>query len=141
MLKKQPLKFKGVNINRREFVKKSMALLPFVGVGSFLYPLSKFSFFEEKQTISAVVNIEELTHKVTKKGTIFITKFNDEIKIFDAHCTHMGCLLNFNENENVFVCPCHSSKFNLDGSVLKGPAQKKLDTISYKISNKNLLIS
>lgn len=140
MLKKQPPKFKGVNINRREFVKKSMALLPFVGVGSFLYPLSQFSFFEEKQAISLVVNIEELTHKVTKKGTIFITKFNDEIKIFDAHCTHMGCVLNFNENENVFVCPCHSSKFNLDGSVLKGPAQKKLDTISYKISNKNLLI-
>lgn len=140
MLKKQPLKFKGVNITRRDFVKKSMSLLPFVGAGSFLYPLSQFSFFEEKQAISLVVNMEELTHKVTKKGNVFIKKHNDEISVFDARCTHMGCLLNYSENENAFVCPCHSSKFSLDGTVLKGPAQKKLDTISFKISNKNLLI-
>lgn len=140
MLKKQPLKSKVVNINRRDFVKKSIALLPFVGVGSFVYPLSKFAFFEEKNKISLVIALDELTHKTTKKGTVFITKNNDEIKVFDAHCTHMGCVLNFNESENAFVCPCHSSKFSLDGTVLKGPAQKKLDTLSFTINQKNLLI-
>ena len=140
MLKKQPLKSKVVNINRRDFVKKSIALLPFVGVGSFVYPLSKFAFFEEKNKISLVIALDELTQKITKKGTVFITKNNDEIKIFDAHCTHMGCVLNFSESENAFVCPCHSSKFSLDGTVLKGPAQKKLDTLSFTINQKNLLI-
>lgn len=140
MLKKQPLKSKVVNINRRDFVKKSIALLPFVGVGSFVYPLSKFAFFEEKNKISLVIALDELTQKITKRGTVFITKNNDEIKIFDAHCTHMGCVLNFSESENAFVCPCHSSKFSLDGTVLKGPAQKKLDTLSFTINQKNLLI-
>lgn len=140
MLKKQPLKSKVVNINRRDFVKKSIALLPFVGVGSFVYPLSKFAFFEEKNKISLVIALDELTQKTTKRGTVFITKNNDEIKVFDAHCTHMGCVLNFSESENAFVCPCHSSKFSLDGTVLKGPAQKKLDTLSFTINQKNLLI-
>lgn len=140
MLKKQPLKSKVVNINRRDFVKKSIALLPFVGVGSFVYPLSKFAFFEEKNKISLVIALDELTQKITKRGTVFITKNNDEIKVFDAHCTHMGCVLNFSESENAFVCPCHSSKFSLDGTVLKGPAQKKLDTLSFTINQKNLLI-
>jgi len=140
VLKKQPLKSKVVNINRRDFVKKSIALLPFVGVGSFVYPLSKFAFFEEKNKISLVIALDELTQKITKRGTVFITKNNDEIKIFDAHCTHMGCVLNFSESENAFVCPCHSSKFSLDGTVLKGPAQKKLDTLSFTINQKNLLI-
>lgn len=140
MLKKQPLKSKVVNINRRDFVKKSIALLPFVGVGSFVYPLSKFAFFEEKNKISLVIALDELTQKITKKGTVFILKNNDAIQVFDAHCTHMGCVLNFSERENAFVCPCHSSKFSLDGKVLKGPAQKKLDTLSFTINQKNLLI-
>jgi len=87
-----------------------------------------------------VIALDELTQKITKRGTVFITKNNDEIKIFDAHCTHMGCVLNFSESENAFVCPCHSSKFSLDGTVLKGPAQKKLDTLSFTINQKNLLI-
>lgn len=140
MLKKQPLKSKVVNINRRDFVKKSIALLPFVGVGSFVYPLSKFAFFEEKNKISLVIALDELTQKITKRGTVFILKNNDTIQVFDAHCTHMGCVLNFSESENAFVCPCHSSKFSLDGTVLKGPAQKKLDTLSFTINQKNLLI-
>ena len=140
MLKKQPLKSKVVNINRRDFVKKCITLLPFVGVGSLLYPLSKFAFFEEKNKISLVIALDELTQKVTKKGTVFIIKNNDAMVVFDAHCTHMGCVLNFSENENTFVCPCHSSKFSLDGTVLKGPAQKKLDTLSFTINQKNLLI-
>lgn len=140
MLKKQPLKSKVVNINRRDFVKKSIALLPFVGVGSFVYPLSKFAFFEEKNKISLVIALDELTQKITKKGTVFILKNNDAIQVFDAHCPHMGCVLNFSESENAFVCPCHSSKFSLDGTVLKGPAQKKLDTLSFTINQKNLLI-
>lgn len=140
MLKKQPLKSKVVNINRRDFVKKGITLLPFIGAGSLLYPLSKFAFFEEKNKISLVIALDELTQKITKRGTVFITKNNDEIKVFDAHCTHMGCVLNFSESENAFVCPCHSSKFSLDGTVLKGPAQKKLDTLSFTINQKNLLI-
>lgn len=140
MLKKQPLKSKVVDINRRNFVKKGITLLPFVGAGSLLYPLSKFAFFEEKNKISLVIALDELTQKVTKKGTVFIIKNNDAMVVFDAHCTHMGCVLNFSENENAFVCPCHSSKFSLDGTVLKGPAQKKLDTISFTINQKNLLI-
>lgn len=140
MLKKQPLKSKVVNINRRDFVKKGITLLPFIGAGSLLYPLSKFAFFEEKNKISLVIALDELTQKITKKGTVFIIKNNDAMVVFDAHCTHMGCVLNFSESENAFVCPCHSSKFSLDGTVLKGPAQKKLDTLSFTVNQKNLLI-
>lgn len=37
-------------------------------------------------------------------------------------CTHMGCLVAFNEVECAWECPCHGSRFALDGSVLQGPA-------------------
>lgn len=37
-------------------------------------------------------------------------------------CPHMKCKLIFNETERTWDCPCHGSRFTLDGDVLEGPA-------------------
>ncbi|MEV2250287.1 FAD-dependent oxidoreductase [Streptomyces sp. NPDC050147] len=44
-----------------------------------------------------------------------------------ARCTHMGCLVQFNDAERVWECPCHGSRFATDGSVLHGPATHPLE--------------
>jgi glycine/D-amino acid oxidase-like deaminating enzyme/nitrite reductase/ring-hydroxylating ferredoxin subunit len=42
-------------------------------------------------------------------------------------CTHMGCLVRFNAAERSWDCPCHGSRFAVDGSVLEGPAVRPLE--------------
>ncbi|MBI2704807.1 MAG: FAD-dependent oxidoreductase [Actinobacteria bacterium] len=43
-----------------------------------------------------------------------------------ANCSHLGCRLMFNTAERSFDCPCHGSRFDVDGHVLEGPAVEDL---------------
>lgn len=45
-------------------------------------------------------------------------------------CSHLGCILKYNSNEKTFECPCHGSRFDLDGKVIDGPAILDLESVN-----------
>ncbi|MGW5478417.1 FAD-dependent oxidoreductase [Streptomyces sp. NPDC004008] len=49
-----------------------------------------------------------------------------QLRALSARCTHLGCLVAFNRAEQAWECPCHGSRFGLDGRVLQGPATRPL---------------
>ncbi|KAF3776244.1 Cytochrome b6-f complex iron-sulfur subunit [Nymphaea thermarum] len=40
----------------------------------------------------------------------------------NAICTHLGCIVPWEESENKFMCPCHGSQYDSQGKVVQGPA-------------------
>ncbi|MCG8632192.1 MAG: Rieske (2Fe-2S) protein [Desulfobacterales bacterium] len=54
---------------------------------------------------------------------------------YSSRCTHLGCTLPWNENEKLFICPCHASSFDIRGLVVSAPAPRPLDRYRVKIEN------
>ena len=50
-----------------------------------------------------------------------------ELHALSARCTHLGCIVQWNTAERSWDCPCHGSRFGIDGRVIQGPAVSPLE--------------
>ncbi|MGL5972917.1 MAG: FAD-dependent oxidoreductase [Oscillospiraceae bacterium] len=68
-----------------------------------------------------------ITYKRKKIGAF--KDENNKVFLVNLKCPHLGCFLNWNENELSWDCPCHGSRFNYKGEILDNPT---LEGIKYE---------
>ncbi len=63
-------------------------------------------------------------------STPFFVIRTDATKVvaMSAVCTHVRCILGFDRERRIIVCPCHDGRFDLGGNVISGPPPKPLKT-------------
>jgi len=61
----------------------------------------------------------------------FVVKNQGKLDVFAMNCSHLGCSVALNQDAKSFDCPCHGSRFHLDGTVLHGPAASPLSHLTW----------
>lgn len=52
-------------------------------------------------------------------------------------CPHLGCLYSWNDQEFKFICPCHGSQYQHNGTYISGPAPRSLDRFVIRFEDQN----
>jgi len=69
---------------------------------------------------------------IIRDGLKHVAVYRDahgNLQEMSAVCTHLGCVVQWNGGEKSWDCPCHGSRFALDGAVLNGPASAPLKAV------------
>ncbi len=87
---------------------------------------SKNHFENIKNDSGAIIEIDGIKIGIYKdqNGKIFAVK---------PICTHLGCLLAWNDADKTWDCPCHGSRFDYTGKNIYDPAFKNLDIFDINI--------
>lgn len=72
---------------------------------------------------------------VTFHHGIIVNRDKQKYVIISARCTHLGCMVDRRQGDEL-VCPCHGSRFSLEGKVLKGPATRDLARVHFHVDSK-----
>jgi cytochrome b6-f complex iron-sulfur subunit len=127
---------KRLMLNRREILNYAWlaslgVLLINVGGIGFLFSMPRFKEgeFGGVFVLGPASNVPPVdTPPVNNpKGKFWLTHSGDGILALYKVCTHLGCLYAWRDQEGKFICPCHGSQFEYDGTYIRGPAPRSLD--------------
>lgn len=81
--------------------------------------------------------------KVVPMGSKPTIVLNTEqgVTAFSAICTHLGCIVAFDDTSNLIVCPCHDGRFNpTTGAVVSGPPPAPLPPVTVSVEDDQIFL-
>jgi Rieske Fe-S protein len=99
--------------------------------------------FYEADTRFVVGRPEDIavgTVLVLARQKVYVIRNEDGFYALSSVCTHLGCITRHEAAEGGFFCPCHGSRFRLDGAVRAGPAPRPLPHVELTIERGHLVV-
>lgn len=131
-----PLQIDTQKVNRREFLNFAwLVSLGFLTVDlaglTYLFSMPRFKEgeFGGLVTIGTVAELPDPQAEPENfpKVKFWLSRSDQGVMAIYKVCTHLGCLYNWKDQDQKFVCPCHGSQFHKDGEYIQGPAPRSLD--------------
>jgi cytochrome b6-f complex iron-sulfur subunit len=135
-------------MHRRGFLKLLASILGLSALGAFLYPLFRFLTPREAMGKAKKVTLakSEIPMGAVKDllimGTpsiVIHTKDKGFIALSRV-CTHLGCLVNYDKERQILICPCHGGTYDLEGNVISGPPPSPLPKYTVRVVDGNIVI-
>ena len=74
-------------------------------------------------------------------GTVVVQPTADEFLAFSAACPHQGTTVDAPNAEGVIICPNHGSEFDIEGGLLKGPAETGLTEVEITVEGGSISLA
>jgi cytochrome b6-f complex iron-sulfur subunit len=132
-------------ITRRDFFGRAMKGLGILATFEVAGMITAYFFSGKNRNTSAPKQLLEAgpvdsfalnTVSAFQGGRFYLARQQDGGFIaLSLRCTHLGCSVSWEENKKRFICPCHSSAFDISGEVLNPPAARALNYYPVLIEN------
>jgi cytochrome b6-f complex iron-sulfur subunit len=135
---------KAAPSTRRSFLLKiwfglgGVVLLEYIWMlVSFLRPRKRSALESDAVVIAGPIEqFDKGSVTAFQKGRFYLARLDDGgFLALYRECTHLGCTVPWVDDEKRFVCPCHSSAYDIRGEVLSPPAPRALDLYAVRIEN------
>lgn len=70
----------------------------------------------------------------------FVVRTPNAILGVDGACTHLGCIVHWQQSRRIYFCPCHGGRFAPDGRVLGGPVPGPLPALDVTVSRGKVVV-
>jgi len=113
---------KAEKITRRSLLRKIAGIISLPMIAFWMKGIDRTKATSAR---TKIILPDDLSEGITFLDKVIIRKNGKNVKVFSSSCTHLGCKIN-SEAEDELICPCHGSKFSFDGNPIMGPAVKPL---------------
>ena len=73
---------------------------------------------------------------INDKPVIVVNTAQGEMKAYSAICTHLGCIVEWDQRRQFILCPCHDGRFNpVNGAVISGPPPAPLPQLAVVVES------
>ena len=74
-------------------------------------------------------------------GGCWLVRKGDQVQALSTVCPHAGCAVDWDEKGGAFVCPCHDSRFSVEGVRQSGPSPRPLDTLPVDVKDGRVAVA
>jgi len=136
-----------MKMNRRSFLKQAGAVLPLVAgcaaAGTTLRQVpvqngKAFVSLADFPELSAVGGAAKLQIQGQRDPIFLVRTGESRYTALSSLCTHLACQVR--KQAQTFRCPCHGSTYDLEGEVLRGPAQSPLKRFRTEVVEGGVII-
>ena len=129
--------------SRRSFLGACLGGLGMIAAAAVSWPLFRYLSPRKDTGKSITVVIPEGEAKFFEyagSAAVLVRKRGGKLVAFSAVCTHLGCIVQWEKDNQDFLCPCHAGHYSADGEVTAGPPPKPLKKLPFTVAGGNITV-
>ena len=133
--------------SKRKFISiclGGIAALAVTGLAAVTYPVFRYYLIppaDKNSKGKTTIPLKDIAAGTAKffelNGTaaVVLRKQDGNLVVLSAVCPHLGCIVQWEQERQDFLCPCHAGHYTADGVVTSGPPPKPLTKLPFVVAD------